>query len=299
MKKIIVSGPQLSDSQKQRLEKIGEVKYIQSATSSEELIEQTHDADVLFSNGTYLLASLPKFKNLFITYPFVELGVFKSDELKKNGVIVANAQGGNRASIIEWVIFMTLSLFRKFIPAVRSEENIAVELQESLQQKKVLIVGKGSIGTKIAIPCEALGMEVSFFERGDDLLAKSKEVDLVINALNCNTSSKNLLDEKFFMSLKKGAYFVSFVRQYTYDLNGLLKSIDEGIVGGAAIDCDPEKHGDTENEFYQKCLKNPKVLVTPHIAYSSKQAIANGTEIAIQNIEAFVEGRPQNILNKN
>ena len=100
------------------------------------------------------------------------------------------------------------------------------------------------------------------------------------------------------MSLKKGAYFVSFVRQYTYSLDGLLKAIDSEIVGGAAIDCDPEKFGDTTNEFYKKALSNPKVLVTPHVAWSTKQAVVNGAEIAVQNIEAYIAGKPQNILSK-
>ena len=162
----------------------------------------------------------------------------------------------------------------------------------------MLIVGKGSIGTKIAIPCKAFGMEVSFIERGDDLLEKSKNSDLIINALNCNSTSKNLLNEKYFMSLKQGSYYITFVRPYTYDIDGLLKSIDVEIVAGAAIDCDPEMLGDTTNTFYQKCLSNKKVLVTPHIAFSTKQAIANGHEIAIKNIEAFIAGNPQNVLTK-
>lgn len=299
MKKIIISGPNLDNNQKARLEQLGEVKYFPGALSSEELLEQAEGADVLYSNGDFLLESLPKFKNIFITYPYVELGVFDSEELKKNGVLVANAQGGNRPSIIEWVMFMVLSLFRKFIPLVRATENPHVELRESLAGKRVLIVGKGSIGSKIGPVCEAFGMEASFFDRGDDLKTKSKDVDLVINALNCNTSSKNLLNEEFFMSLKKGVYFVSFVRQHTYSLDGLLKAIDKGIVEGAAIDCDPEGFGDTTNEFYQKALSNPKILVTPHIAFSTKQAKANGSEIAIQNIEAFIAGNPQNVLTKN
>ncbi len=298
MTKIIVLGTNLKDDQKARLEAIGEVKYLSSPSSSEELLKQAKEADILYSDGAFLLVSLAKLKNVFVTYPYIELGVFNSEELKKNGVLVANSQGGNRPSIIEWVMFMTLSLFRKFILMVRATKNFPVELQESLSGKKVLIVGKGSIGTKIAVPCESFGMEVDFFERGDNLIAKSANVDLVINALNCNSTSKNLLNEKFFMSLKKGAYFVSFVRQYTYSLDGLLKSIDSGIVGGAAIDCDPEKFGDTTNEFYQKALSNPKVLVTPHIAFSTKQAIANGAEIAVQNIEAFIAGKPQNMLTK-
>jgi len=296
--KIIVLGAKPSEEQKKRLEVLGDVKYLPSPSSVDELVKNVGGADVLYSDGSFLLDSLSKLKDIFVTYPYVELGVFNSEELKKKGVTVANSQGGNRSSIIEWVMFMTLSLFRKFAPLIRVTKNIPVEVQESLDGKTVLIVGKGSIGSKIAIPCEAFGMKVIFFERGDDLLIRAKDADLVIDALNCNSSSKNLLDEKFFMSLKKGAYFVSFVRRYTYDLDGLLKSIDSGIVGGAAIDCDPEKFGDTTNEFYQKALSNSKVLVTPHIAWSSKQALVNGAEMAVQNIEAFAAGKPQNILTK-
>jgi phosphoglycerate dehydrogenase-like enzyme len=296
--KIAISGKELTVEQKKHLKKLGDVKYFPSASSSKELLEQVKEANILYSDGSFLLESLPKFRNLFVTYPYVELGVFNSVELKKHGVIIANAQGGNRPSIIEWVMFMVLSLFRKFNPMIRAKGSIKVDLQESLNGKKVLIVGKGSIGTKIAIPCEAFGMKVDFFKRGDNLKTKSANVDLIINALNCNSSSKNLLDEKFFLSLKKGTYFISFVRQYTYSLDGLLKSINKGIIAGAAIDCDPEDFGDTRNSFYQEALSNPKVLVTPHVAWSTKQAIVNGGEIAVQNIEAYVTGKPQNVLVK-
>lgn len=298
MTKLVVLGANLNNNQKKRLEALGEVHYVLSPSSVDDLLKKAKGADVIYSNGAFLLDSLSKLENVFVTYPYVELGVFNSEKLKRKGVLVANSQGGNRASIIEWVMFMTLSLFRKFAPMVRTTKSFPLELQESLNGKKVLIVGKGSIGAKIAIPCEAFGTKVDFFKRGDNLLKKSKDADLIINALNCNSTSKNLLNEKFFISLKKGAYFVSFVRQYTYSLDGLLKSIHSGIVGGAAIDCDPEKFGDTTNEFYQKALCNPKILVTPHIAFSTKQAIANGAEIAVENIEAFLKGKPQNILNK-
>lgn len=181
---------------------------------------------------------------------------------------------------------------------VRATENFPVELQETLAGKKVLIVGHGSIGSQIGKLCEAFHMDINFFDRGDDLLEKSKDADLIINSLNCNTSSKNLLNEAFFANLKKGSYFVTFARPYTYDINGLIKSIESGNVAGAAIDCDPEDFGDTTNEFYQKCLNCEKILVTPHIAFATRQAVINGREIAIQNIEAFINGKPQNILKK-
>jgi len=298
MKHIATLGINLNDQHKQRLASVGELEILPEPTSVEDFIEKTKNADIVFSNGAYLLDTLPKLKNVFVTYPYVELGVFDSEELKKNGVIVANSQGGNRDSIIEWVMFMTLALFRKFIPMVRATENFPVELQQSLVGKNVLIVGHGSIGTQIGVRCKAFGMDVNFFDLGDDIVSCSKDADLIINSLNCNSSSQNLLDEQFFMNLKKGSYYITFARPYTYDINGLMKSIDAEIVAGAAIDCDPEKFGDTTNAFYQKALSNPKILVTPHIAFSTKQAVANGAEIAIQNIEAYLQGNPQNVLNK-
>ncbi|TAK95454.1 hypothetical protein EPO05_04100 [Patescibacteria group bacterium] len=298
MKKIVTLGIELKDDFKKRLEAIGELQEAESPESAEDFLQKTEGADVIYSDGECLLESLPKLKNVFVTYPYVELGVFNTEALGKNGVLVANAQGGNRDSIVEWVMYMTLSLFRKFAPMVRATENFPVELQQSLRGKKTLIVGHGSIGSQVGILCQAFGMEVTFFERGDDLTASAKDADLIVNSLNCNSSSQNLLDEKFFLNLKKGSYYITFVRPYTYDIDGLIKAINNDIVAGAAIDCDPEGFGDTTNAFYQKALSNSKILVTPHIAFSTKQAVANGREIAIQNIEAFLKGEPKNVLKK-
>lgn len=298
MKKIVTLGINLSDEHKKRLKAVGELEVLDRPSSAEDFLKKAEGADVVYSDGDYLLESLPKLKNVFVTYPYIELGVFDSEELEKNGVFVANAQGGNRDSIVEWTMYMILSLFRKFGPRVRATENFPFELNESLQGKKALIVGHGSIGSQIGVLCEAFGMDVTFFNRGDDLASKSKEADLVVNALNCNSTSQNLLDESFFMNLKKGCYYVTFVRPYTYDIDGLIKSIDEGIVGGVAIDCDPERFGDTTNAFYLKALSNEKILVTPHIAFSTTHAITGGSEIAIQNIEKYIAGDSQNILHK-
>ncbi|HII89363.1 TPA: hypothetical protein HA253_07260 [Candidatus Woesearchaeota archaeon] len=206
MKKIVTLGISLKDEHQRRLEAMGELKVLESPTSVEDFLEKAKEADVIYSNGDYLLEALPKLQNVFVTYPYVELGVFNSEELENKGVFVANSQGGNRDSIVEWVMYMTISLFRKFAPMVRAIENFPVELQQSLNGKKVLIVGHGSIGSRVGVLCNAFGMEVSFFDRGDDLAIKSKEVDLIINSLNCNSSSQNLLDEAFFMNLKNGVY---------------------------------------------------------------------------------------------
>jgi len=101
MKKIIVFGVNFNDEQKARLEKIGATTYESSPTTSEELVQKANGFDVICSDGSCLLESLPKLKNVFVTYPYVELGVFDTEELEKNGVQIANSQGGNRDSIVE------------------------------------------------------------------------------------------------------------------------------------------------------------------------------------------------------
>jgi len=54
----------------------------------------------------------------------------------------------------------------------------------------------------------------------------------------------------------------------------------------------------TANAFYQKALSNEHILVTPHIAFATKQASENGREIAVQNIESFFRGEFKNIVQK-
>jgi phosphoglycerate dehydrogenase-like enzyme len=299
MTKIVLAGSfNFTDEQKLRLAAVGDVTVSTNIASDEAWLEAVDGADVVCSDGSFLYANLSKLKNVFATYPYTELGTFNSDELAAKGVYVANAQGGNRKSIAEWAMFTILSLFRGFPTYLRTTEQYPFTATESLEGKKVVIVGHGTIGTEVGERCLAFGMDVDYFERGEDLKAKIKDADLVINALNCNESTRNLLDASFFSSMKKGSYFVTFSRPYTYDIDGLISSIDSGVIAGAGIDCDPEPLFDITNDFYKKCMSNKKILVTPHVAGITKQAGRNGTEIMVKNVEMYLAGKSQNILKK-
>ena len=297
MKIVVIGEWNLSEDQKNRLTKAGEIKYVDDPGSSEAWLKAVQGADAIASDGAYLYDNLYNLKDVFITYPYIEMGDFNTDKLAANGVQIANAQGGNRPSIVEWTMFMVIAVFRQLPTALNAMEYEFVRTQ-SLVEKKVLIVGKGSIGSEVGARCESFGMKVDYFTRSDSLAEKTKGKDLIINCLNVNTSSKNLLDQEFFMSLPKGSYYISFVRPWTYDVDGMIKSLDADILAGAAIDCDPEGLGDTHNAFYRKVSGHSKILATPHIAGATTQASANGTEVAVQNIESFATGKPQNILSK-
>ncbi len=299
MKKILLDGDfNFTDEQKSRLEAVGQLEKMGDVKNDEEWLGKVKGYDVICTWGDHVLSNLEKLEDVLVTYPYTELGSFNSEELAKKNVYVANAQGGNRKSIVEWTVFMVLSLYRKFPTFLRTTEQHPFISTESVEGKNVLVVGHGTIGTEVGDRLAAFGMNISYFNRGDDLEAKAKDADVVINALNCNPSSNNLLDGEFFSNMKKGAFYVTFARPYTYDIDGLIKAIEDGVVGGAAIDCDPEPLFDISNAFYKKCMSNEKILVTPHVAGVTKQAAANGLEILVQNVEAYLNGKPQNILSK-
>ena len=299
MKKIALDGDfNFTDGQLARLNKVGQVERLKDTSSNDEWLTAIKDYDVICSWGDHILDNLDNLENVLITYPYTELGSFNSDELAKRNVFIANARGGNRKSIVEWTMFMMLSLYRQFPKFLRTTEQHPFTSTESMEGKKVLIVGHGTIGAEVGERCEAFGMVVDYFDQGDDLQSKASQADVVVNALNCNPSSKNLLDADFFSKMKSGAFYVTFARPYTYDIDGLIKAIETGTVGGAAIDCDPEPLFDISNAFYKKCMSNDKVLVTPHVAGVTKQAAANGLEVVVKNVEEYINGTPQNILKK-
>ena len=276
-----------------------EVIETTTATSVDDFLTKTQGADAVYDADTkYLLKALPKLRNVYVAYPFIELGNFDSEKLAKNGVFVANARGANKNSIVEWVMFMILALLRKLPEKTRVKTNINFERTRSLEDKNVLVVGHGDIGSEIGRRCEAFSMNVSFYERGEDLTSKVKNVDVVINALNVNSSSHNLINTDVFANMKRNSVFVSFARRHTYDLDGLIKAIDGGGISGAAIDCDPEASGSVENDFYQTALSCDKILVTPHIAFATDIAGQNGHKVAIENLSKFVSGEKVNVVEK-
>ena len=67
-KKIVVLGVNLKEEYKKRLQEIGEVSVLESPTSVEDFLNKVENAEVIYSNGAYLLDSLSKLKNVFITY---------------------------------------------------------------------------------------------------------------------------------------------------------------------------------------------------------------------------------------
>lgn len=301
MKKIvIIQNFGFTPKQTERLKKMGNVKfYNNSPITREEWLDRTKGANIICSEEFGLQDNINKLRDVFITYPFVALKGINIKQLKKNNITLANSPGCNKDAVSEWTINMLLNLFRKFHYFINNNDlpnNKMPEITQSIKNKNVTILGKGNIGSRIGELCEVFGMNIIFFKRGDNLLDKTKNADVTINCLSLNKNSVNLLDKNFFFSLKKGSYFITFTQKEIYDTDAMIEALDKNILNAIADDCSSEAVGDIHNDYYQKLLKHKRILVTPHIAWNADISIYNGNETVINNIEAWINGKPQNLI---
>lgn len=302
--KIVVTNSQdLSVAQIERLESLGDVKFFNPLPKSKsDYLEIIKGADIICSGTAGLDVAYPELKNCYVTVSFVSVAFLDLDLMKKNNVTVSNAPGINKESVTEWIIWMLLEIARDFTRFFNSKEEFRKDgalppINMGLLGKKLLVLGGGHIGCRIAEISEALGMRVNVFRRGDNLLSLSGDADFIINTLPENPDTKGLLNEEFFNSTKKGSSFISISRNQTLNLDALIKSVQSRHTYKAALDFADILVGDTANADYLRCLEVDNILCTPHIAYNAQSSIKNGNDVMIDNVEAFIKGKPQNILN--
>jgi phosphoglycerate dehydrogenase-like enzyme len=296
---IVVTGSMpFNAEQVRRLQRVGRLTQASNANSSDEWLKQVEGADVVCSDGMFVTDNLERLHDVFITFPFVEIGSFNTDALARRNVVLANARGSNRDSVVEWAVFMALSLLRRFQDYVNADRELRFERREGLSGKNICIIGAGDIGSHLGKVLETLRANVRYVTRDDDLMTAVEGCQLIVNSLSSTPSSAQLLDRDFFRALEPGSYFVTYVRPHTFDVKALLEALDDGILAGAAIDCDPQAPFDTANAYYRTLIAHEKVLATPHVAFATTQAEKQGLEAVVENVEAFANGRPRNVLFK-
>jgi phosphoglycerate dehydrogenase-like enzyme len=301
MTKIVVTHDLgLSADDLKRLKLLGDVKVYDSRPQSpDEWLKRCQGADIICSGIPGLREKYQELKNVFISLPLVGVAYLDKEILKKNNIKVANSPGCNKDAVAEWIVGMIINLLRE-LPFFINNNNLsktkAPAAAISLVNKKVLILGKGNIGIRVQEICQSFKMVVSFFERSDDLYKKIVGQEIIVNCLSANETSVGLLDSKFFKSLSKNSYFISVSSNEIYDIEAMLKALDDGILAGAAIDDGTMNTGNTSDAYYQKLLKHPKILATPHIAYNTNFSNQEGNRMMVDNVGAYLAGKPINLI---
>ena len=168
--------------------------------------------------------------------------------------------------------------------------------------KTLGILGLGKIGNRIAeIGVSGFGMRViatvhdasrsrSFqtvtWER---LLAES---DFLVIATPLTPKTEGMFNRSAFMAVKPGALLVNISRAAVVEDAALLEALNEGQLAGAAVDVFRNEPPSPEDPL----LNHPRVLVTPHIAWGTEDAVKHLLDGSIENVEAFLAGKPINVI---
>jgi phosphoglycerate dehydrogenase-like enzyme len=299
MKIVVPLDLDLFPDQVERLKQLGDVIfYNEWSKTPEEWFERVKDADIICGGKFGLKERYQDLENIFISLPFVGVGFFDKEILQKNNIIVSKSPGCNKVAVSEWIIGMIFNLLRRFPFYINNTtlDGGLPPIENSLKDKNITILGKGHIGSRVGQICKALEMHVSYFKRGDDLLESVKNADVIVDTLSSNPTTKGLLNENFFLSLKKDSYFLTVTGRKIYDTDAIIKALDQAILAGAAMDSGSIKVGDINDSYYQKLLKHPKILATPHIAYNTWNTKRVANDIMIDNVEAWINKKPINLI---
>lgn len=302
MVKIVVTQDLgLTPSDIEKLKQLGDLTiYDELSKTPEEWLGRCQGADIICTGKFGLKTEKTyKLKNVFFALPFVGVGFFDKDKLKANNITVSYCPGCNKDAVSEWIIGMIINLLRDLPEMINNTtlpKGVIPKETFGLTNKKVTIIGKGNIGSRVGKVCEALDMQVNYFTRNDDLIKSVETADVIVNTLSKNPSSANLLDETFFNSLKKGSFFISVTSPSVFDTDAMLKALYNGTLSKVAIDAGGIQVGDVTDEYYKKLLNHPKVLVTPHIAYNTDVTDEVSNKMMIENIETWINKNPINIL---
>lgn len=273
------------------------------------------EATIVITNKVKLrepeLSRAPKLK--FIAVAATGYDCVDAAWCRAHGIEVANVPGYTGASVPEHVFMLLLALRRNLISyheIVRKEawqnaRHFALFDYpiESLAGSVLGLFGYGKLAREVENRAAAFGMKVLVSERKgqrtpragrtpfEDVLKQSDAL-----SLHCplTPETSNLIAAQELSLMKKDALLINTARGGLIDEAALAEALRAGRIGGAGIDVLSAEPPHGGNPLL--ALHLPNLIVTPHIAWTSRQALAILAEEVIRNIEAFAAGAPRNIV---
>ena len=300
MKNIVITQPVgLTDAQLADLKTLGNVTYYDTVSKdTTEWLERVKNANVIFTNSHGFDDGWRIVEKVFITLPFVGVGFLDINLLKKHKVLVSRSPGCNQVAVSEWIVAMLLNYSRRlpeFTKIKRFDEPTPIYTQ-SLYDKSVCILGKGYIGARTGGVLEALGMKVNYYTRNDDLAACVRDADFIVDCLSLNPSTIDFYNAAFFEKVKDGAVFVTVSSNKLKDHEVILKLLESGKLKHFITDNASGLIFDANDADYQALLDNPKITITPHVAAYTDNTAKTASKICVDNIKAYLEGKPINLV---
>lgn len=286
------------------------VYYDEKTTDAEELAERSADADiVMIANNPYPKESFENAENLkLINVAFTGVDHVDQKAAAEQDIQIANAAGYSDTAVSELVIGLTLDVYRKISfgnESVRQGEDVKLYQGNEIKGKTVGIIGIGNIGMEVAKLFNAFGANLLGYNLSEKEEAKElgleyvsldellEQSDIVTVHLPMNDETENTLSREKLELMKEDAILINAARGPIIDNDALADLLNNGEIGGAGIDV-----FDMEPPILEDypLLNAKNAVLTPHVAYLTDEAMVARAHIAFENVEKYLEGNPQNIV---
>lgn len=285
-------------------------------TAPDQVLERSADADALLTNKVVLsaetLAKLPKLK--YIGVLATGYNVVDTVAARRQGIVVTNIPAYSTDSVAQLTFAHILNITNSV--AHYADQNRQGRWSASpdfvywdtplieLSGKTLGIVGLGNIGMKVATIARTFGMDVFAYTSKnstdlpigiqkttlDGLLAVSD-----VLSLHCplNEQTHHLINAQTLKKMKRGAILINTGRGPLVDEQAVADALNDGQLLAYGADVMMQEPPTAENPL----LKCQNAYLTPHIAWATYEARKRLMLIATSNLQAFIEGKPVNLVN--
>ncbi len=276
--------------------------------SEDDAINRSKDSEVIllvnYPLSSKIISACPKLQMIsvaFTGYDHVDLV-----ECKKRNIIVCNTPGYATNSVAELTFGLIFSVLRNIIPCneiVRKGGTRQGLIGNELHGKTFGIIGTGAIGMQVATIAKAFGCNLLGYNRTEkpegaalglkyvDLKTLVSQSDVISVHTPLSSQTKNLIDKTEFDLMKSSAIVIQTSRGGTINEDAFADALNSGKIAGAGIDVfvqEPPLNQDNS------LLKAKNTVLTPHVAFATKEALSRRANIAFANILLWIDGSVQN-----
>ena len=288
---------------------------IYDRTSADELIKRAQDADIILTNKCRLkeeeLKQLPKLK--YIGVLATGFNNIDTEYAHNHGIVVSNIPSYSTESVVQMTfahifnITNQVSHYASEVKAGQWSQNPDfcywnTPLQE-LAGRTLGIIGLGNIGMRVAQVAHSLGMDVFALtsKEKDQLPTGVQKTTLEgllgvadILTLHCPLSpdTYHLINEERLAMMREGAILINTSRGALVDENAVTNALESGRLQAYGADVMSKEPPLADNPL----LRQAHAHLTPHIAWATLEARQRLIKTGIENVKAFVEGQPQNVV---
>ena len=287
---------------------------IRTATPASEVKRAIRNADIAVSNKVLLDRETLQSANTLKLICVAATGTNNIDltAAAEFGITVCNARGYATTSVVEHVFSLILALTRRLHDHRTAVSEGKWHNAESfcllgypvreLAGQTLGIIGYGELGSAVATIGKAFGMNILIAQRpgGAIQTGRTPLPQLLsqsgIISLHCplTDTTHNLIDHSEFALMNRNTLLINTARGGIVNETALKQALQSGQIAGAAIDVlseEPPRHG---NPLLDEPI--PNLIVTPHVAWASINARQSLINELTENIHAFLEGKPRNVV---